>query len=130
MFVKLATALLLMCASSAAVAGCKWINATVIVNGQAHSNWIWQCDSPDPPGDGEPGGGGDGGGSGGPDPAVACTYLAQARPPSCPTAIKMPSGAEFGAGSYAGGSGLAKLIYLKNSGLLRDFAAPASKTRC
>jgi len=61
-----------------------------------------------------------GGGGGGttespPDRESVCQYLRDIKPGNCPNPIPAPMGADFGVGSYAGGSGLPKLIFLKNS---------------
>lgn len=116
-------ALIFLGFSTSSFAACKWKTGSVSAGGSTSPTWVWACDSVDEgggdPGDGSESGGG--AGPGAPSQAWACGYLSNNRPPSCPANIPYPSGtADYGADSYAGGSGLAKLIYLKNSGLLRE----------
>lgn len=63
--------------------------------------------------DGETGGGG----GGGYYDSNYCNMLLISKPAGCDSDVGRPSGPDYGAGQYAAGTGLAKLIYLHNSGL-------------
>ena len=59
-----------------------------------------------------------GSGGGGDNTVDVCSSLGLQKPGGCTDPVAPPSGANYGQGTYAGGSALAKLIYLKDSGLM------------
>ncbi len=105
-------------ASAAMYAVChpSWVNTG---SGDQFSGWGCNYYASDDGGGGGgkgDGPGGGGGGGGGLTREQRCAELVQNKPPNCPNPIGFPTGAEYGKGTYAAGSGLAKAIALKNSG--------------